>query len=154
MSKKKHKADSKFPPRSAAPRPLDPPWYGRADFQYGSIVIMIFIAYGSRWQAGFIWDDDDYITGNLVLRSLDGLRRIWFDFMATPQYYPLVHTTFWIEYHLWGLAPLGYHLDNIALHAANAVLLFILLQRLAVSGAWIAAAIFAVHPVCVVSVAW
>ena len=113
-----------------------------------------FVAYLPVWRAGFIWDDDFYVTDNPTLRTLDGLRQIWFQIGAVPQYYPLVHTSFWIEYHLWGLNPLGYHLVNVFLHGLAAVLLAKLLLRLRIPGAWLAAAIFALHPVGVESVAW
>jgi tetratricopeptide (TPR) repeat protein len=112
------------------------------------------IAYQPVWHAGFVWDDEQYVTGNVTLHSLDGLRRIWFELGATVQYYPLTFTSFWVEHHLWGLHPLGYHLVNIVLHALNAMLLWLVLRRLGVRGAWLAAGIFALHPVCVESVAW
>jgi tetratricopeptide (TPR) repeat protein len=117
-------------------------------------VICVLAAYWPALHAGFVWDDDMYVTENLTLRSLDGLRRLWLDRSAVPQYYPLTHTTFWLEYHLWGLSPAGYHAVNMLLHAANSLLVWRLLQRLGVRGAFLAGAIFAVHPIHVESVAW
>jgi tetratricopeptide (TPR) repeat protein len=117
-------------------------------------VVATFLVYLPVWHAGFIWDDDAYVTENATLRSLAGLWQMWFNVNALPQYYPLVHTTYWLEYHLWGLQPLGYHLDNVLLHALAAILLGCVLKRLQLPGAWLAAAIFAVHPVQVESVAW
>jgi protein O-mannosyl-transferase len=118
------------------------------------LVVLVFLAYQQIWHAGFIWDDDSYVTRNPTLRDLHALWRIWFDVASTPQYYPLVHTSFWLEYHAWGLNPLGFHLTNVFLHAIGAVLLWRILVRLQFPAAWIAAAIFAVHPVEVESVAW
>ena len=118
------------------------------------LVAATMIAYQPVWHAGFIWDDDDYVINNPTLRSLAGLRQIWCHLAATPQYYPLVHTSFWLEYHLWGLNPPGYHIVNVLLHALAAILLWRLLARLRLPGAWLAAAIFALHPVAVESVAW
>jgi protein O-mannosyl-transferase len=150
-------------PTSAAPAPskvapvVEAPasgFWGRPIVAAAALLGMALLAYGPVWTAGFIWDDDHYVTLNKTLHSLAGLTSIWFDRHANPQYYPLVHTTFWVEYHLWGLQPLGYHLVNVLLHAGNVVLLWILLRRLAVPGAFWAAALFAVHPVEVESVAW
>ena len=118
------------------------------------ILVIAFLAYQPVWHAGFIWDDDLHVTQNVNLRSLHGLYRIWFEPLADQQYYPLQLTSFWIEYHLWGPRPSGYHAVNILLHALNALLLWMVLQQLEVPGAWLAAAIFAVHPVQVESVAW
>jgi Flp pilus assembly protein TadD len=105
-------------------------------------------------QGGFVWDDDDYVTENPTLRSLHGLRQIWLNPRSTPQYYPLVFSSFWLEYKFWGVRPTGYHVVNVLLHALNALLLWRLLQFLNVPGAWLAAAVFVLHPVQVESVAW
>ena len=134
-------------------------WLKDKCFQRGWLAALLlvaatFIAYLPVWHAGFIWDDDSNVTGNLPLRSLAGLRQIWFEPGATQQYYPLTYTSFWVEYHLWGLNPLGYHAANVLLHALNALLVWLLLRRLSVPGAWLAAALFALHPVGVESVAW
>jgi tetratricopeptide (TPR) repeat protein len=120
----------------------------------GLIVLFVFLAYLPILHGGFIWDDDAYVTNNPTLHDLGGLQRIWFEVGAVPQYYPMVHTSFWLEYHLWGLNPVGYHLINVLLHAAAAILLWQVLQRLRIPGAWLAAVIFALHPVGVESVAW
>ncbi len=118
------------------------------------IVLLTLLVYIPAMRGGYIWDDEAHITNNSNLRSLPGLQRIWFELGAVPQYYPMVHTSFWIEYHLWQLHPLGYHLVNVLLHALNAILLWLLLRYLSIPGAWLAAAIFALHPVHVESVAW
>ncbi|MFL6519261.1 MAG: tetratricopeptide repeat protein [Chthoniobacterales bacterium] len=129
-------------------------WWQSYWFLGAVLVIAVVIAYQQVWHAGYIWDDDSYVTKNATLRDLHGLWRIWFELAATPQYYPLVHSSFWIEHHLWGLNPLGYHLVNLVLHALAAILLWRVLIRLGIPGAWLAAAIFALHPVEVESVAW
>ena len=105
---------------------------------------------------GFVWDDLEFIVGESALEDLAGLKRIWFAPMEVnePFYRPLVYTTFWLEHKLWGFAPTGYHAVNVLLHAANAVLLWRILLALAAPGAWLVAAVFAVHPLNVESVAW
>ncbi|HZV35687.1 MAG TPA: tetratricopeptide repeat protein [Verrucomicrobiae bacterium] len=117
-------------------------------------LLLVLVAYWPALSGQFIWDDDENIVNSVALRSFKGLLRIWFEPGATQQYYPLTHTSFWLDYHLWGLHPAMYHLENLLLHAASAVLLWRVLRRLGVRGAWLAAAIFALHPVCVESVAW
>ncbi len=118
------------------------------------IVVATLLAYSSVWGAGYIWDDDAYVSNNNTLTSVDGLRRIWLEPGAVPQYYPLTHTTFWIEHQIWGVNPRGYHATNVLMHGANALLVGQVLTSLAVPGAWGAAALFALHPVHVESVAW
>lgn len=119
-----------------------------------ALVALTCLVYVPVLWAGFVWDDDDYVVENASLRDTTGLVRIWTDPLATPQYYPLVQTSFWIEQHLWSLHPTGYHLTNVLWHALSAVCLWRLLQRWQVPGAWLCAAVFAVHPVHVESVAW
>jgi len=118
------------------------------------LVAMVVAAYGPALSAGFIWDDDDYVTENPLLHEPDGFERIWLSMDAPSQYFPLVYSAFRIEYGIWGLAPFGFHLINVLFHAANALLLWLLLRRLEIAGAWFAAAVFALHPVHVESVAW
>src|SRR6059036_1850622 len=115
--------------------------------------VTIFV-YQPAWNGGFVWDDDDYIIKNDLLTASDGLRRIWFSLDSPSQYFPLVYTTFRLERAIWGLHPSGYHWINLLLHVANALLVWRVLARLNVPGAWLAGAIFALHPVQVESVAW
>jgi len=120
-------------------------------------LVLAAAALGAYWPVlhnGFVWDDDRYIQGNVQLLTARGLGRIWFSIGSEPQYYPLTHTTFWLEYRLWRGNPLPYHLDNLLLHTASAIVLWRLLRRLQVPGAWFAALLFCVHPVQVESVAW
>jgi len=117
------------------------------------LVALTFAAYSATLLCGYVWDDDLYLTENPAIVRPEGLVRIWAS-ADCPQYYPLVFTTFWIEHKLWGFAPAGYHAVNVVLHAANSLLLAAVLRRLGLRGAWLAAAIFAVHPVHVESVAW
>jgi tetratricopeptide (TPR) repeat protein len=126
----------------------------RAALLAGCILVATLVAYLPALQGGFVWDDDSYVTANRTLRDLDGLRSIWLEPGTTPQYYPLVFTSFWIEYQLWGTTPLGFHVVNVLLHATNALLVWLVLARLHVGGAWLAALVFALHPVHVESVAW
>lgn len=119
-----------------------------------ALVALAVLAHGSALSGGFIWDDEAYVIGNANLRSWEGLARIWLEPRTSPQYYPLVFTTLWMNYQAHGLQPLGYHLVNLLLHVASALLAWRVLARLAVPGAWLAAVLFAVHPVHVESVAW
>lgn len=118
------------------------------------LALAAVLVYARTFAAGFIWDDDFYVWNNPTLKSLGGIFDIWFRPLSIPQYYPLVHTTYWLEYRLWGDHPTGYHVVNVLLHAGNAVLLWLVLRRLDVSAAWLGAILFAVHPVGVESVAW
>jgi tetratricopeptide (TPR) repeat protein len=129
------------------------------------------VAYLPAMKAGFIWNDSDYITAP-QLRSLDGLARIWFEVGATEQYYPLLHSAFWLQHRVFGDDPAGYHVVNLLLHLGATILFAVVLRKLLAGGpessassgtsavdgataaAWLAAAFFALHPVHVASVAW
>jgi hypothetical protein len=119
---------------------------------YASIFAATLAAYWPALRGGFIRDDNFHVTA-ARLRSFHGLWRIWFDLGATEQYYPLLHSAFWLEHRLWGDAVLGYHLANLAQHALAACLVVLIVRRLALPGAWLAGLIFAVHPVSVEAVA-
>ncbi|HTS51389.1 MAG TPA: tetratricopeptide repeat protein [Bryobacteraceae bacterium] len=124
------------------------------DFVTGALLVLAtLLAYWPALGGGLIWDDAAHIT-RPELRSLTGLSRIWFELGATQQYYPLLHSAFWVEHRLWGGAVLGYHLANVLLHASAALLVVLIVRRLAIPGAWLAGFIFALHPVCVNAVAW
>ncbi|MEA3187719.1 MAG: protein O-mannosyl-transferase [Chthoniobacter sp.] len=116
------------------------------------MAVLVVAAYGPVWHAGFVWDDDAHLTENPCIAGGLGFAGIWTTAAAT--YYPLVLSTWWLGHALWGMSPLAFHLLNVACHAANAVLLWRVLRRLAVPGAWVGAALWALHPVQVESVAW
>ena len=118
------------------------------------ILLLTVIAYLPILHAGYIWDDNRHITLNTLLRTTDGLRTLWINRTALPQYYPLTHTFFWVEYHLWDDHPLGYHAVNLLLHACNACFVWLILRKLSVRGALLAAILWAVHPVNVETVGW
>ena len=120
----------------------------------GLLVVVSYLP-AMLW-GGFVWDDNLCIKVDPV-REVSGLQQIWFSPSAIEEedhYWPLVYTTFWLEHKLWGFDPTGYHIVNVLLHLANTLLLWHLLRRLAVPGAWVVAAVFAVHPLHVESVAW
>jgi len=122
----------------------------------GALFIMVatLLVYLPALRGGFIWDDDAYVTHNPLLTAPDGWWRIWFSTDQPSQYFPLVYSTLRIMHGLWGLDPFGYHLANVLLHCANALLAWTILRRLAIPGAWLAAALFALHPVQVETAAW
>lgn len=118
-----------------------------------ALPLLTFLTYIPALRNGFIWDDDDHLTKNPAITHPEGLQKIW-TVLDVSRYYPLTLTNFWLQRRLWGLNPQPYHAVNIALHAANAILIFLLLRRLKIRAAWAAAALWAVHPVNVESVAW
>jgi tetratricopeptide (TPR) repeat protein len=125
----------------------------RRDWLWGFLLIaLVFIAYAPVFGAGFVWDDESHLTKNPCIVGPLGLKGIWTSTQAV--YYPLVLTTFWVLHKFVGLNPLPYHILNVLMHAGSAVLLWRLLRQLGVHGAWLGAALWALHPVMVQSVAW
>ncbi len=120
---------------------------------FALILAVTFVAYFPSLGGELLWDDAGHVTSP-ELQSWSGLWRIWFEPGVTQQYYPLLHSAFWLEHRLWGDATFGYHFVNLLWHAIAACLFVALLRRLAVPGALLAAFLFALHPVAVESVAW
>ncbi|MEE2885902.1 MAG: glycosyltransferase family 39 protein, partial [Planctomycetota bacterium] len=134
------------------------------------LVALVFASYATvLGTAGWIWDDPEYVTRNPVPNGAieNGLWAIWTDTTATPQYYPMVHSSFWLEWRLFPSQPVteggtsilvpnptGFHLTNVLMMAGTVLLFWRILLRLRIPGAVLAAALFAVHPVNVESVAW
>jgi hypothetical protein len=139
---------------------------GRAELLTALAVVALALwAYVPALRAGWIWDDDLYVTNNAYVQSWGGLWDIWFGFtrhaskggaliVKTYQYYPVVFSSFWLDHKLYGLAPAGYHAQNVLLHVVNAALVLRLARRLAIPGAAFLAALFLLHPTMVESVAW
>ena len=125
-----------------------------------SLMLITLAAYWPVTSCGFVWDDDRHVINNTALRSVEGLEHIWWPigkdllYPISTQYYPVVYTSLWLDYQAWGLNPTGYHVTNILLHAIAVILLWLVLRHLRMPGAWVAAAVFALHPVHVESVAW
>ena len=125
------------------------------DLLFGIVLVGVtMLTYQPAWNGKPLLDDADHFITDPELRSFGGLISLWIAPPPTHQYHPLVDTVFWIGARLWHNSMLGYHLASISLHAFSALLLLRLLRRLEVPGAWLAAAIFALHPVQVESVAW
>jgi tetratricopeptide (TPR) repeat protein len=117
------------------------------------LTVAVLVAYAPALHGTPLWDDDGHLT-RAALRSWSGLARIWFEPGATQQYYPLVHSAFWLQARLWDDTFLAYHLVNVVLHVVSACLLIVILRRLEIPGAELAGVVFALHPVQAESVAW
>ena len=140
----------------------------------GVILLVALTVYAPALRGSFIWDDDKYVANNHGLENADGLANIWTGHLKyifaspaeraemrvfTPQYYPMTHTSYWLEYQFSDARPgqintTVFHVDNVILHVISAILLWLVLRELSVPGAWVAAAIWALHPVQAESVAW
>ena len=119
----------------------------------GSILFLaVLLVYQPVWHAGFVWDDATYVTANPSLVGPQGLKEIWM--AGAGSICPLVTVVFGLEHALWGLDPLPYHLVNVLEHGACALLLWRILRSLQMPSAWLGAALWALHPLQVESVAW
>src|SRR5580658_8877371 len=124
-----------------------------SDWLWGLLLVLaVILTYAPVWRAGFVWDDDTFITANPCIVGPLGLREIWTTRAA--DICPLALTTVWFEHALWGSTPLPYHLVNVLMHAGCAVLLWRVLRGLQIVGAWLGAALWALHPLQAQSVAW
>lgn len=117
------------------------------------IVGMVLLIYWPAIHGSFILDDDLLLTDNSLVKAPDGLSRIWFTREAID-YWPVTNSSFWFQWRLWGMDPTGYRITNLVLHIADSLLIWLLLKRLSIPGSFLAALLFAVHPVNVESVAW
>jgi len=111
------------------------------------------VAYLPALKNGFVWDDDLLLTQNSLVKSASGLWRFWFS-GRQADYWPVTYSALWVQWRLWGMHPMGYHAVNVSLHAANSLLLWAVLRRIRLPGSYLAALIYAVHPLNVESVAW
>jgi len=128
-------------------------WWLSRDWFWGLILFLaVILAYSPVYGAGYIWDDDIHLTGNPCIIGPLGLKEIWTT--SVVKFCPFVFTTFWLEHAFWGLAPMPYHLVNVLQHGVSSLLLWRVLRSLQVPGAWLGAALWALHPVEVESVAW
>ena len=126
-------------------------------FKFLPILFLCLIAYWPTWRPGgqFVWQDDIHITSNNPLRSVPGLGMIWAHPRVTPQWAPLGYTLIWPQHLVWSdKTPVGYHIVSLLIHSFNALMVWMLLKRLELSGALVAALIFALHPMQIESVAW
>jgi protein O-mannosyl-transferase len=117
------------------------------------IVVASCVVYWPSIHGQFLLDDDQLVTESPLVHATDGLYRMWFT--AEPlDYWPVSNSVFWAEWRLWGNKTTGYRVVNLLLHIANALLVWAVLQKLKIPGAWLAGLLFAVHPVNVEAVAW
>src|ERR1700683_349394 len=155
-SKRKKAVDLPLPVIASASDTTPPQRHsdrGQSDWLWTAILILgVFLAYLPVWHAGFMWDDDRIVTGNPCIVGPLGLKAIWTT--SAARFYPLVLSTFWLEHALWGLSPLLFHLVSLFLHMTSAIVLWRLFKLLEVPGARFGAALWALHPVQVETVAW
>jgi protein O-mannosyl-transferase len=151
MSKRKQPSRRPATPQPVESKPATSP--ARLFLGIAFIVGVIFLVYWPSIHGDFVMDDDMLLTDNTLIKSPDGLHLIWFSTQPID-YWPITNSSFWIEWRLWGMNPTGYHVINIVLHIINCLLIWLVLTRLAIPGAFLAAVLVAIHSVNVESVAW
>ena len=125
----------------------------RGAIQGGIIFGSSMLVYLACVHGDWVWDDYPLIALNPVVQGPYSFLAWWFSPDA-PDYFPLTTTMLWLEWHAFGNATTGYHVVSMLLHAAASILLWRLLAVMRIPGAWLAGLLFAVHPLCVESVAW
>ncbi len=140
------KRNDDAPPQTILPRDLG--WWAKVSL----LIVAAVWVYWPALSGGFVLDDDLLITANPTIQSPDGLYQLWTG--KAIDYWPVTNSVLWIEWRLWRMNSTGYHVTNLALHIIDALLVWLILRRLAIPGAFLAAPLFAVHPVNVESVAW
>ncbi len=126
----------------------------RTALQVAILAVFVIWIYLPTLNGAFIWDDIFLITNWAVQsESLGGLASIWIE-PEGIDYFPITYTALWMQWIAFGNNTFGYHVVNVLLHLSSCFLLWILLTRLKLPGAWLSALIFGIHPVCVESVAW
>src|SRR5262245_24744073 len=127
MSKKSKRKESRPRVAQAAKSPVLGSSSSSRGYAVAALLLLLtVVAFLPAMPGEFIWDDDGHVT-KPELRSVAGLYRIWFELGATQQYYPLLHSAFWLEHKLWGDHTLGYHLVNVLQHTVAACLVYIVL---------------------------
>ncbi len=117
------------------------------------LLALVLAAHWPALKADFIWDDSYWLGKNPVAWANQAPWGYWTS-SKTADYLPVTATSFYFQQRLWGDVPLGYHAVNLLLHGLVVVGLWRVLRQLNIPGAYLAAAIFTVHPLTVASAAW
>lgn len=154
------------PPKNpASPPPEQAEWPLDTLLRTGIIVLAVLAVYSPTFHGDWHWDDDQLLTKNLTVQHrispdpavppnhLATLAKLWFH-PSGADFFPLSYTALWLQWPLYGINSTGYHATTIGLHILGSLLLWALLSRMRIPGAWFSGLLFAVHPVCVESVAW
>ncbi len=144
-------------PRPSGHSRIDGTSHSTGSHWVAAAILLALVAYIPAYRAGFIWDDDAHLSENEHMRSLGGIVPLLTDpgaAIPNRQWYRLTMLSFWLEYRIWGGHAAGYHVTNVLLHLASALLLWRILARAVPPAAPWLAALFALHPVMVESVAW